>query len=506
MLFAGIRAYFVEAGIQPRRLKIWCEKFCQLGGMLENHFSHDVTHAFASDIDKLRDRIPLRKLERHHVKALKYEWIQDSLRAGSLQALEPYVLKLEDKSKIVQGGHGHVDTSHTTGQAAQEQKDRKASSSDLSTTMSSAEFGSDDTGLEAISTFPHETEEAGSSSSPTFGYCPPNLNENITEPFMELRDIYKDALGDDHRSFSYHKAISVLEKLPFKIENVDQIKGLPTIGKSLREHINEILRTGSLSKLENFKNDKKVQALRLFSSIWGIGPATALKLYEKGYRTLDDLKKEPSLTASQRVGLQFYKDLTIKIPRHEVMEMESLVRKVAEHIEHDIIVVCGGSYRRGKAFCNDMDFIITHPDGSSHEGFLAKLVAALKEKDFLAESLLISDTHSTEKTDSGVDTYYGLCKYPGRELRHRIDFKVYSFQMYPFGLIAWTGNDVLNRKLRMLAEAKGYRLDDTGLYPFQHKSSTEKGKRKGPSIALKTERDVFDFLGFPWLEPHERNL
>lgn len=30
----------------------------------------------------------------------------------------------------------------------------------------------------------------------------------------------------------------------------------------------------------------------------------------------------------------------------------------------------------------------------------------------------------TQGTDSGVDTYFGLCTYPGRELRHRIDLKV----------------------------------------------------------------------------------
>lgn len=27
-------------------------------------------------------------------------------------------------------------------------------------------------------------------------------------------------------------------------------------------------------------------------------------------------------------------------------------------------------------------------------------------------------------SDSGVDTYFGFCTYPGRELRHRIDIKV----------------------------------------------------------------------------------
>ena len=28
-----------------------------------------------------------------------------------------------------------------------------------------------------------------------------------------------------------------------------------------------------------------------------------------------------------------------------------------------VIIVCGGSYRRGKASCGDMDIVITHPDG-----------------------------------------------------------------------------------------------------------------------------------------------
>lgn len=47
------------------------------------------------------------------------------------------------------------------------------------------------------------------------------------------------ALGDERRSFSYYKAIPVIEKLPFKIESIHQVKDLPAIGKSLQDHVSE---------------------------------------------------------------------------------------------------------------------------------------------------------------------------------------------------------------------------------------------------------------------------
>lgn len=312
-------------------------------------------------------------------------------------------------------------------------------------------------------------------------------------------------MGDDRRSFSYYKAIPVVEKLPFKIESADQVKDLPGIGKSMQDHIQEIVTTGKLSKLEHFETDEKVRTISLFGEVWGIGPATALKFYEKGHRTLEDLKNEDSLTHSQKLGLKYFDDIKTRIPRHEVQEMELLLQKTGEEILTGVDILCGGSYRRGKASCGDLDIVITHPDGKSHKGFLTRYVKRLKDMKFLREDLIFS-THSEEGTDSGVDTYFGLCTYPGRELRHRIDFKVYPRDIYAFGLVAWTGNDVLNRRLRLLAESKGYRLDDTGLFPATQASGGKRGARASASLRFDNEKEVFDFLGFPWLEPHERNL
>ena len=162
-------------------------------------------------------------------------------------------------------------------------------------------------------------------------YCPPDLNKNITEIFGKLVNIYR-ALGDDRRSFSYYKAIAVIEKLPFKIESTDQIKDLPSIGKSMKDHVQEIITTGKLSKLEHFETDEKVRTISLFGEVWGIGPATALKLYEKGHRTLDDLRNDDSLTNAQKLGLKYFDDIRQRIPRHEVQEMERILQKVGEEV------------------------------------------------------------------------------------------------------------------------------------------------------------------------------
>lgn len=58
--------------------------------------------------------------------------------------------------------------------------------------------------------------------------------------------------------------------------------------------------------------------LALFGSVWGIGPATAQRLYDKGLRTLEELKTDNTLTPPQRIGLMFHNDIITKIPRHEV--------------------------------------------------------------------------------------------------------------------------------------------------------------------------------------------
>ncbi|XP_059655997.1 DNA polymerase lambda isoform X2 [Cornus florida] len=531
-MFAGMVVLLIENEVQTRRLQIWKQKLVQMGATIEDRLSKRVTHVFTMNSDALFQQIGRQRLDRLKGNSLLYQWLEDSLRLGEKVPEDSYVLaldseqqgspntSLEKNSPKPANGNNSSDNeaSHCKKVKTSSENPGNASAKNMDNTRNNFVYEapstatvSDDSSLDlspVISrTSPTSSgapDKAVGTSNSSLPYSPPDLNRNICLIFGKLINIYR-ALRDDRRSFSYYKAIGVIEKLSFKIESSDQVKHLPSIGKSIQDHIQEIVSTGKLSKLEHFETDEKVRTISLFGEVWGIGPATALKLYEKGHRSLDDLKNEDSLSNAQRLGLKYFDDIKTRIPRHEVEEMELLLKKAGEDVLPGVSVVCGGSFRRGKASCGDLDIIITHPDGKSHVGFLQKYVKHLKDMKFLREDLVFS-IHSVEGTDSGVDTYFGLCTYPGRETRHRIDLKVYPRDIYAFGLIHWTGNDVLNRRLRLLAESKGFRLDDTGLFPATKGSGGTRGSRATTSLHLKTEKEVFDFLGFPWFEPYERNL
>ncbi|KAL5199493.1 hypothetical protein ABZP36_020696 [Zizania latifolia] len=523
-MFRGVSAFVVSRAVQSRRLEVWKQRLVQMGGRVQEKLAKGaaVTHVLAADAKVLLQELDAAWLHRFRGSVVSFEWLEECLKSGERLPEHKFAINYEEEFKPKkEGGTADsgvlqpakrskisADGSENHKESAKENRDPIAHVNEDSgvvkypSQFASSQSTSGDSKEIIGSHSAFNTEEAATGESMT--YAPPDLNRNITEIFRKLINIYR-ALGDDRRSFSYHKAIPVIENLPFKIESADQVKDLPAIGKSLKVHINEIVNTGKLSKLEHFENDEKVRTINLFGDVWGVGPATALKLYDKGHRTLDDLQKEDSLTYAQRIGLRFFDDIKQRIPQHEVTEMDKLLQEIGKDILPGVIIVCGGSYRRGKASCGDMDIVITHPDGESHVGFLPKFVQRLKDINFLREDLIFS-IHSIEGTDCGVDTYFGLCTYPGRELRHRIDLKVYPRNRYAFGLLAWTGNDVLNRRLRLLAESKGYILDDTGLYLATQGSGGKRGGRSEAIVNCDTEKDVFETLGFPWLEPHQRNL
>jgi DNA polymerase IV len=71
-------------------------------------------------------------------------------------------------------------------------------------------------------------------------------------------------------------------------------------------------------------------------------------------------------------------------------------------------------------------------------------------------------------------------------------------------LIYFTGNDIFNRSIRLLARKKNMRLNQKGLYKDVKRGRRGEKLNEGVLVEGRSEKKIFDVLGVPWREPHER--
>lgn len=136
---------------------------------------------------------------------------------------------------------------------------------------------------------------------------PTNKNTHITDILKQMVVFY-DLLGDNFREMVYNRCCGVLETHHKRVEDVAEVIKLPGVGKSLRDKISEILKTGKLEKLELFKKDVHLSAVVDLGRIWGLGPKGAQNLYNLGYRCVGDVRDRglDVLTPQQKIGTLFF--------------------------------------------------------------------------------------------------------------------------------------------------------------------------------------------------------
>ncbi|KAI1261004.1 hypothetical protein F5Y18DRAFT_403064 [Xylariaceae sp. FL1019] len=325
-------------------------------------------------------------------------------------------------------------------------------------------------------------------------------NANVLELFDQMaheNSFYGNLDSKDFRVRAYRKAITVLRHHPKKIETVQEAKAFPGIGQQLAEHILEISETGRFRKLEEIQREPAREALHRFSEIYGVGDRTARDWVDRGYRTLDDIRSKAKLSENQQIGLDHYEDLLTRIPREEIEELGAWVMKAGKEIDQKVEIIIGGSYRRGAESSNDIDLICTKEGTTSAKDlgpFLDKLVATLLREGFLTATL------ASHKREEG-NKWHGCCVLPEKALlesnsTHRPVWRRIDFLLVPetdigAALIYFTGNDLFNRSIRLLAKKKGMKLNHRAL--------------SGPGIYEgRDERKIFEILGVRWREPHER--
>lgn len=313
------------------------------------------------------------------------------------------------------------------------------------------------------------------------------IKKLILEKFGEIGNIYK-LLGDTYRSKSYMKAsdiIFMLEHIPNTLSELLKIKG---IGKGIAGKIIEIQKTGKLQKLIELYEGDDTKALLFISSIPGFGPASAKKLIKQNIKTLEDIRAkyengQLKLTTQQKFGALYYEDLQIKIPRAEIVIFEKQLKKIVKKIDKDLRTDIVGSYRRKKKKSGDIDILLSHSNIKSKSDIRENYIELIVDE--LKENFQYIGTLSHGKTK-----FMGL--FIIDKLVRHIDILFIPMENFATTILYFTGSKEFNVKMRVHAKKLGYKLNEFGLF-----NGTEK-------IMFQSEREIFDFLNFPYKKPENR--
>ncbi|KAF2131709.1 hypothetical protein P153DRAFT_312347 [Dothidotthia symphoricarpi CBS 119687] len=313
---------------------------------------------------------------------------------------------------------------------------------------------------------------------------------------------YYDKMQDQWRTLAYRKGITTLKKQTTKITCAKQAATLPFIGTRLANKIEEIVLTDRLRKLDSTRDDPLDQVLRLFLGVYGAGLQQANKWIQAGHRTLEDLHTKVKLTDSQKVGVEHYADFNSRIPRAEVEAHGAIVKNALRKIDTKFEATIMGSYRRGTKDSGDIDLIISCPRTSLatlRTVIFETLVPQLFKAGFLKVALATSRSN-----DSTGTKWHGASCLPSSKTWRRLDLLLVPEGEIGAALLYFTGNDIFNRSMRLLARKKGMRLNQKGLYKDVKRGRRGEKLNEGVLVEGRNEKRIFEVLGVPWREPHER--
>jgi len=288
---------------------------------------------------------------------------------------------------------------------------------------------------------------------------------------------------------------SVVDKEPFKARAykkvLDQIKEMPTFtkddieglqgaGEKITAKLHEIMETGQLRSAEAAKASYNMDALDVFQKIYGVGPVKAQRFVDMGLTTISMLRaeamKNPAmLTENQSIGLQYYEPLLEQIPREEMEEHERILLRLVHNTDRHAIGIVVGSYRRGALSSGDIDFLVR---GQLN---MKSLIHTLGEYGYLSYILAQGDKKCMAISSLGI--------------ARRIDILITPDEEYAYAILYFTGSQQFNVAFRQHALQMGYTLNEHGMKPVA-------AAIKVPY--MKTEQDIFAFLGLIYVAPEDR--
>jgi DNA polymerase (family 10) len=314
----------------------------------------------------------------------------------------------------------------------------------------------------------------------------PIHNADIAAAFEEIADLLEIQGANPFRVRAYRNAARTVGELGRNVaamlEDGRELPKLPGIGADLAAKIHEIAETGKCSLLERLHRELPPAVTELLK-IPGLGPKRVKALYhDLDVQTLEQLhraardgrihelpgfgeKTEQRILQSVEVHAAASRRFKLAVAGQYAEALTAFLQKV-QGVKQ---VVVAGSFRRMRETVGDLDILVTAEAGSP-------VMERFTGYDEVREVLSAGHTRASVVLRSGI----------------QVDLRVVGEESYGAALHYFTGSKAHNIAIRRLAQERGLKINEYGVF------------RGDARIAGETEESVFRSVDLPFIPPELR--
>lgn len=311
-------------------------------------------------------------------------------------------------------------------------------------------------------------------------------NEEVARLLERIAELLALTNENPFRIRAYTSAAQNIRALSEDIEEIarrGELDAIPGVGEAIAAKIQEYLQTGTLRYYEELLREVPESAVELLE-VPGIGPARARLLYQQlGITTIAQL-----LEAAHQHRLRDLPGFGPKVEERIAREAARLAQRtrrlllgVALPLAEEVVdllsaraavesIAPAGSLRRMKETIGDIDILV-----------------ASRQPERVTEAFtglpIVREVLATGATRPSILTREGL----------QVDLRVVAPDQWGSALQYFTGSKEHNIALRGLAQERGWKLSEYGLFD-----------REGKRIAGRTEEEIYHALELEWIPPELR--
>jgi DNA polymerase (family X) len=322
-------------------------------------------------------------------------------------------------------------------------------------------------------------------------------NLDVARTLTELADLLEIQGANPFRIRAYRNAVNTVNGLSRSLESMvaagEDLTELPAIGKNVAQHIEELLQTGTIDRLEEVATEIP-RSLVTLMRLDGVGPKKAKKLFDElDVETVDDLdealkagrvRQLPGFgeKSARKIAVAI-EDLRKHAGRFGIAEAEKLIAGLIEYMKGAPGVdrfEIAGSMRRRRETVGDVDMLV------EHEGDGTELV-----NHFVAFP-------GAERVEGAGSTKGTVVLHSGLQ----VDLRVIPARSFGAAFQYFTGSKEHSVALRIRAVREDLRLNEWGVFRVPEGVDPDSlGKEEGERVAGDTEEGVYAALGLAWIPP-----